>query len=250
MSSPRIRRLRLDYQRLQQRFHAWGPIQVVEAIGEPPERYRIAYRVKGLAVGSGGEIHERDEHLVEINLTLEYPRRAPQCKILGPVFHPNFDANTVCIGDFWAASEGLDDLIIRIGRMITYQEYNTKSPLNGLAAKWAAENAHLLPVDSAEMAPPLQRESENLAVIRISMDQTDAQATQAVPGTQPLGHWYYLDAQSESHGPLTAADILDRTGDIPCWVWQEGLPNWISSEGCLPFQLCAKQRRRLQSEGD
>ena len=61
----------------------------------------------------------------------------------------------VCIGDFWAASEGLDDLIIRIGRMITYQEYNTKSPLNGLAAKWAAQNSHLLPIDSRSVAPPL-----------------------------------------------------------------------------------------------
>src|SRR5439155_9839444 len=35
----------------------------------------------------------------------------------------------------------------RIGRMIAYQEYNTKSPLNGLAAKWAAEHTHLLPID-------------------------------------------------------------------------------------------------------
>jgi hypothetical protein len=62
----------------------------------------------------------------------------------------------VCIGDFWAASEGLDDLIIRIGRMITYQEYNTKSPLNGLAAKWAAQNSHLLPIDPRPVAPPFK----------------------------------------------------------------------------------------------
>ena len=73
------------------------------------------------------------------------------------VFHPNFDAASVCIGDFWAPSEGLDDLIIRIGRMIAYQDYNTKSPLNGLAAKWADENQHLLPVDPTEVAPPLER---------------------------------------------------------------------------------------------
>jgi hypothetical protein len=70
------------------------------------------------------------------------------------VFHPNFDDSMVCIGDFWAASEGLDDLIVRIGRMIAYQEYNTKSPLNGLAAKWAAQNAHLLPIDPRPIAPP------------------------------------------------------------------------------------------------
>jgi hypothetical protein len=75
--------------------------------------------------------------------------------MLTPVFHPNFDDSMVCIGDFWAASEGLDDLIIRVGRMIAYQEYNTKSPLNGLAAKWAAQNPHLLPVDPRPIAPPL-----------------------------------------------------------------------------------------------
>jgi hypothetical protein len=91
--------------------------------------------------------------LLEVNLTLDYPRRAPQCRMLTPIFHPNFDETSVCIGDFWAASEGLDDLILRIGRMISYQEYNTKSPLNGLAAKWAAEHTHLLPIDPRNISP-------------------------------------------------------------------------------------------------
>jgi hypothetical protein len=76
--------------------------------------------------------------------------------MLTPVFHPNFDDASVCIGDFWAASEGLDDLVIRIGRMIAYQEYNTRSPLNGLAAKWAAEHSHLLPIDDRPIAPPTE----------------------------------------------------------------------------------------------
>src|SRR5262245_64179157 len=77
--------------------------------------------------------------------------------MLTPVFHPNFDESSICIGDFWAASEGLDDLIIRIGRMIAYQEYNTKSPLNGLAAKWSEQHAHLFPVDTRDIAPPLDQ---------------------------------------------------------------------------------------------
>jgi hypothetical protein len=55
----------------------------------------------------------------------------------------------------WAASEGLDDLVIRIGRMIAYQEYNSKNPLNGLAAKWAAQNTNLLPIDARSISPPL-----------------------------------------------------------------------------------------------
>lgn len=107
-----------------------------------------------------GEILERDTHLLEVQLSLEYPRRAPQCRMLTPVFHPNFDDASVCIGDFWAASEGLDDLVIRIGRMIAYQEYNTRSPLNGLAAKWAAEHINILPIDNTIVAPPLENKLE------------------------------------------------------------------------------------------
>lgn len=156
MSSPRVRRLALDYEALLRRFADWPVIRLVAQHGHPPEHYRFSLHVKGLAVAPGGDIVERDEHLVEVNLSLGYPRRAPQCKILTPIFHPNFDHTTVCIGDFWAASEGLDDLLIRIGRMIAYQEYNVKSPLNGLAARWAAEHANLLPIDSREIAPPHQ----------------------------------------------------------------------------------------------
>jgi ubiquitin-protein ligase len=123
-------------------------VEITGTAGMPPEIYRFTYKLKGLFVSPAGNILERGEHVLEVNLSLDYPRRAPQCRMLTPVFHPNFDDASVCIGDFWAASEGLDDLLFRIGRMIAYQEYNTKSPLNGLAAKWAAEHTNLLPVDS------------------------------------------------------------------------------------------------------
>ncbi len=154
MPSPRIRRLMLDEETLQALLQGWPLIQITGKAGIPPEIYRFTYNLRGLYVSGSGEILERDTHVLEVNLTLGYPRRAPQCRMLTPVFHPNFDESMVCIGDFWAASEGLDDLIIRIGRMIAYQEYNTKSPLNGLAAKWAAQNSHLLPIDPRPIAPP------------------------------------------------------------------------------------------------
>src|SRR5207247_1399248 len=118
------------------------------------------------------EIQERAQHHLEVNLSLGYPRRAPQCRMLTPVFHPNFDDSTVCIGDFWAASEGLDDLIVRIGRMIAYQEYNTKSPLNGLAAKWAAQNVHLLPIDSCNVSPPA---AQDVSVARPELSASPAE---------------------------------------------------------------------------
>src|SRR5260370_16910154 len=154
MPSPRTRRLLLDHQTLASRLAAWPLIQITGTAGMPPEIYRFTYSLRGLYVAPSGEILERQVHVLEVNLSLGYPRRAPQCRMLTPVFHPNFDDAMVCIGDFWAASEGLDDLIIRIGRIITYQEYNTKSPLNGLAAKWPPQNPSFLPIDPPNVPPP------------------------------------------------------------------------------------------------
>jgi len=148
----------LDEQMLETRLRDWPLIQITGKAGIPPEIYRFTYNIRGLYVSPSGEILERDQHVLEVNLSLGYPRRAPQCRMLTPVFHPNFDDSMVCTGDFWAASERLDDLIVRLGRMIAYQEYNTKSPLNGLAAKWAAQNAHLLPIDARSIAPPTVKE--------------------------------------------------------------------------------------------
>jgi ubiquitin-protein ligase len=175
MPSPRTRRLILDEEMLESLLKDWPLIQITGRAGMPPEVYRFTYNLKGLYVASSGEILERDSHLLEVNLTLGYPRRPPQCRMLTPVFHPNFDDSMVCIGDFWAASEGLDDLIIRIGRMIAYQEYNTKSPLNGLAAKWTTQNRHLLPIDARPIAPPLTRKEQE------SHSTTDGSASMTEP---------------------------------------------------------------------
>ena len=185
MLSPRIRRLKLDHDQLLQRFAGWPLIQITGTAGLPPEVYRFVYHVKGLFVAANGEIQERPQHHLEVNLSLGYPRRAPQCRMLTPVFHPNFDEATVCIGDFWAASEGLDDLIISIGRMITFQEYNTKSPLNGLAAKWAEQHARLFPVDTRDIAPPLDKPQPAPASAPVEASPQPEPATPAPPDSEP-----------------------------------------------------------------
>ncbi len=153
MSSPRIRRLQGDYERMKRRFANSTRICIESTDGLPPEKYIITYNIKGLYAEPDGTLKERNQHRLEVNLTLGYPRRQPHCKLLTPIFHPNITESSVCSGDFYAASEGLDDLVIRIGRMIAYQEFNVKSPLNGIAAKWAEKNDSRLPVDARELAP-------------------------------------------------------------------------------------------------
>ena len=166
--------------------------------GMPPELYRSKDSVRGLLPPTA-LFRNANDHLPAVNLSLGYPRRAPQCRMLTPVFHPNFDDSSVCIGDFWAASESLDDLIVRIGRMISYQEYNTKSPLNGLAAKWAAQNSHLLPVDSRPIAPPLEPAAPEPAS-EVPISPTPA-APQAMAATIPQSPGQSAPAAPGSEDP-------------------------------------------------
>jgi ubiquitin-protein ligase len=149
----RTRRLVADAKQMAEAFAASELIKVRPIAGDPPEAYHVEYAVRGLERGKGNKPVAREHHLVEIRLTADYPRVAPQCKMLTPVFHPNIDPTTICVGDHWAAGERLVDLTVRIGEMIAYQAYNIQSPLDAEAAMWADLNPAALPVDARSLRP-------------------------------------------------------------------------------------------------
>lgn len=152
--SPRQRRLIADYKSMTQQFANSYNIHIEESFGDIPEKYTICYNVKGIERLDGDEQPViRNIHLVEIVLPGTYPRTPPLCRMLTPVFHPNIEPATICIGDFWTAAERLCDLVVRIGELIAYQDYNIKSPLDGEAARWADLNRDLLPIDSTDLRP-------------------------------------------------------------------------------------------------
>jgi ubiquitin-protein ligase/DNA-directed RNA polymerase subunit RPC12/RpoP len=151
--SMRQRRLMADAQQMTDAFRKSDRIRVKPAAGEPPEVYHVEYRVRSLDRGPDGEPVPRDAHVVEIQLTSDYPRLSPKCKMLTPIFHPNIDPATICVGDHWTAGERLADLVVRIGEMLAYQAYNIKSPLDAEAAMWADLNVKRLPTDPRSMRP-------------------------------------------------------------------------------------------------
>jgi ubiquitin-protein ligase len=154
----RTRRLMADAKEMAAAFgEGFEIIRVRATTGEPAEVYQIEYRVRGLERGKKGPVM-RDHHLVEIQLTAEYPRLGPKCRMLTPVFHPNIDPATICVGDHWTAGEKLADLVVRIGEMLAYQDYNIKSPLDAEAAMWADLNAGELPTDGRNLRPPRMEE--------------------------------------------------------------------------------------------
>ena len=150
MSMVRLRRLQSDYERLSSMISKHPRLQLLRAEGSPPEKYQVEYKVRSLRQ-KDGELMEVGSHVVEIHLPRDYPRTPPLCRMLTPVFHPNIAPHAICIGDHWSAGESLPSLVTRIGEMLAYQSYNTKSPLNGEAAKWTDQNIQRLPLDPVNM---------------------------------------------------------------------------------------------------
>lgn len=147
----RMRRLASDYEEIKKNFAGHKNIIVTPIGDEPPEKYHVTYFVNGIYLLPDGRIETLGRHEVEITLHADYPRYKPICKILTPIWHPNFRDGQICIGDIWGAGESLTDIIINIGDMIQYKSWNSYSPLSADAAKWAMDNKHLFPVGTIDL---------------------------------------------------------------------------------------------------
>ena len=150
MSTVRLRRLQADFEKLSDYARRHPRLRLIGVEGQPPELYQLEYQVVGLRQ-IDDQLQVVKNHIVEIRLPRDYPRTPPQCRMLTPIFHPNIAPHAICIGDHWSAGEPLWSMVARIGEMIAYQSYNTKSPLNGEAARWVEQNLNRLPLDRVSM---------------------------------------------------------------------------------------------------
>jgi ubiquitin-protein ligase/transposase len=139
-----------EYEEIRRRFAASPYIQIAATTGTPPESYEIVYHVKGIGGLTDGRPVTVDNHRVSIVLPFGYPHFPPNCKPLTPIFHPDFDPDAICIGDFWNSSRSLPDLIVHIARLIAYQTYSRQDVFNREALDWALTHGDLLPLDSAD----------------------------------------------------------------------------------------------------
>lgn len=147
----RGKRLLADERNMREVFGPGGIGSILSTRGEPPELYVVELRVASLVSGSANDAKVGTVHRLEVQLTNDYPRVGPKCRMLTPLFHPNVDAASICIGDHWAAGEKLSDLVIRVAEMLAYQAYNVRSPLNATAAMWADTHPEQLPIDRRDL---------------------------------------------------------------------------------------------------
>ena len=169
-SNPRLRRLRKDYELIQELDARSDLIQVQakpEKTGIPPERYIITYKCKGIiGIDSKGNPRIGEKHQVEIYLHSQYPQRWPGMKWLTPIWHPNINhANgSVCIdAAWWSASRSLDRLVIMLGEMVQFKNFHddpTKAPYpwDMEAATWCRQfrktHPRYFPLDNRELLRP------------------------------------------------------------------------------------------------
>ncbi len=169
-SNPRLRRLRKDYELIQEVAARSDLIQIKaksERKGLPPERYLITYKCKGIiGIDRKGNPKIGEKHQVEIYLHSQYPQRWPGMKWLTPIWHPNINhANgSVCIdAAWWSASRSLDRLVIMLGEMVQYKNFHDDPskppfPWDMEAARWSRKykrtHPRFFPVDKRELMRP------------------------------------------------------------------------------------------------
>lgn len=162
-------RLRNDYERVRDLVNRSEFVHVLSTEADPPERYLVRFTCKGVEkLRPNGDPVYREAHEVSLYLHAEYPLKQPQLKWLTPIFHPNIHVTgAVCIGAWWPAKT-LDEMLLTLGEMIQYKNFDPKDPMNSKAAAWALRHSNLFPIDSR----PLKGQS--LAdLIKIGEEETD-----------------------------------------------------------------------------
>jgi ubiquitin-protein ligase len=202
--SPRMRRLKADYELMQDLASRTDMINFVAQSPRPnlpPERYIVTFKCKSIAnVDRQGNPIYSEHHQVEIYLHNQYPQRWPGMKWMSPIWHPNINHlnGSVCIdAAWWTASRSLDRLVIMLGEMLQYKNYHddpTKPPFpwDPEAARWSREyrktHPNIFPVDKRELLRP-ERVKLNLGKEEVKkkpgIKLSPAGESKAVPQVRP-----------------------------------------------------------------
>lgn len=128
-----------DLQRLRELIReSDGRIRLVGATGDPVDRLKLVLNYRTVA-SSRFPDDSHDSSEIDIVLPQRYPFVAPKVTIKTPIFHPNvYSSGLVCLGETWIATEGLDLLVRRLIRLVTFDPLVSGGmpPANQPASAW------------------------------------------------------------------------------------------------------------------
>lgn len=155
-----------------------------EPAGEPPDRYTLTFRGKGLGrEGMSTDVSAIELHQVDLRMPYSYPERPPDVRWLTPIVHPNVSfsgfLNLAEIGLPWTPDLTLDVLCERLWDVARGAYVNLEKAANYSAKNWYEQECRFeLPVD----ARPL-RDKAGVSITNVVKYQRRGSAVQLAAGT-------------------------------------------------------------------
>ena len=125
-----------------------------EITGEPPDRYSITLRGKGISrdTSSHADVEFVELHKIDLRLPYSFPRRPPDIRWITPIFHPNISfsgfINLKDVGLPWDQDLGLDIVCERLWDVARLEYMDLTKATNYAAKNWFEDESTLqLPVD-------------------------------------------------------------------------------------------------------
>ena len=191
MDTPRNRRLHSDLKAMKE-MREQSSIVDFTSHGDPPERYLITFRGKGLVRKSESDpVDVAEVHRVEIRLGIDYPRSRPDLQWLTSIYHPNISGvGAVCLGGYstnWVPSLQLAELCEMLWDMIRYANYDPKSAYNYASARWSeTQTSHIFPLDKRFLRDKIRKiQGDN--IIRFKTPQKSKSKSKDKKEKEPAG---------------------------------------------------------------
>jgi hypothetical protein len=115
-----------------------GKLELLEAPARPGKAIRLAIHCRTAASNAYPQLTQQGVTL-RIDLPARYPFERPVLTVESRIFHPNiFASGVICQGEKWLPGEGLDLLVKRVMRLVTFDagHVNPASAANRAAAAW------------------------------------------------------------------------------------------------------------------
>ncbi len=125
-----------------------------EFTGEPPDRYTISFRGKGVTRDTSprADVEFVELHRADVRLPFSYPRRPPDIRWVTPILHPNISfsgfINLKDVGLPWDKDLGLDIVCERLWDVARLAFMDLDKATNYAAKNWIEDECRMqLPVD-------------------------------------------------------------------------------------------------------